>query len=254
LPTETPKINRRDFWAVVLSLSGVVILAWTYLVWMAIDMKDMGSMGMPVWNTDYFTMMFLMWAIMMVGMMLPSVMPMVLIYTAIARKADQQGMPIAKTHTFVLGYLFVWTVFSLMATLMQWGLDSLALLSPMMISKSPYLGAGLLIAAGIYQWLPFKDKCLTHCRAPAHFISSHWREGGWGAFRMGVLHGAFCLGCCWILMLLLFVGGVMNILWIALITLFVLLEKVLFFGPEWGRVLGLVMVQAGIVFIVLAFL
>ena len=139
----------------------------------------------------------------------------------------------------------MWLIFSLFATIAQWWLDQAALLSPMMVSNSVGLGAVLLIAAGIYQWLPIKDKCLHHCRSPVHFITTHWRPGSIGAFKMGLSHGAFCLGCCWILMSLLFVGGVMNIFWIAVITLFVLLEKVLPFGDVGGRVMGMLMITAG---------
>ena len=157
-----------------------------------------------------------------------------------------QDTPLAPTATFVLGYIAMWSLFSVAATLVQWGLDQAALISPMMVSTSPSLGAGLLIAAGIYQWLPFKDACLQHCRAPAHFLAEHWHKGKAGAFRMGLEHGAFCLGCCWALMGLLFLGGVMNLLWIAAITLFVLLEKVLPFGDRGGRVMGALMVLAGL--------
>jgi len=178
-------------------------------------------------------------------MMLPSVTPMVLIYAAVARKSIAQGTPAAPTTAFVSGYIFMWSIFSLFATLAQWGLDQAALLSPMMVSNSVGLGASLLIAAGIYQWLPIKDKCLRNCRSPAHFIANHWQSGIMGAFRMGLSHGAFCLGCCWVLMGLLFVGGVMNLLWIAAITIFVLLEKILPCGEVSGRVMGLVMITAG---------
>jgi len=208
-------------------------LSWLYLVKMAVGMsmpEGMLAMQIPAWDAGYFWMMFLMWAVMMVGMMLPSVTPMVLIYAGIARKSAGQGMPVAPTGAFVSGYIAMWLIFSLFATIAQWGLDQAALLSPMMVSNSVGLGAALLIAAGIYQWLPIKDKCLHHCRSPVHFITTHC---------------AFCLGCCWILMSLLFVGGVMNLFWIAVITLFVLLEKVLPFGDVGGRVMGLLMITAG---------
>lgn len=215
---------------------------------MAADMsmpEGMSPMQIPIWDFGYFWMMFLMWAVMMVGMMLPSVTPMVLIYAGVARKSAAQGMPVAPTGAFVSGYIAIWLIFSLFATLAQWGLDQATLLSPMMVSNSVSLGAALLIAAGIYQWLPIKDKCLHHCRSPVHFITTHWRPGSIGAFKMGLSHGAFCLGCCWVLMALLFVGGVMNLLWIAAIALFVLLEKVLPFGDVSGRVMGLLMITAG---------
>lgn len=243
-------LPRRDFWAITGSLTGITILSWTYLLMMARDMAApeslcMAAMRLQSWDTGYFWMMFAMWAIMMVGMMVPSAAPMILIYAAVARKARHQGTPIAPAGAFTAGYLFMWTVFSLCATLAQWQLDKAALLSPMMVANSPQFGAGLLMAAGIYQWLPVKDSCLRHCRSPFHFISTHWRPGNAGAFRLGIEHGAFCIGCCWVLMLLLFVGGVMNILWIAAITVFVLLEKVLPLGNQGGKASGILMFITG---------
>ncbi len=244
----TRELPRRDFIAIIISLGGITLLSWLYLVKMAADMsmsEVMSPMQIPVWDVGYFWMMFLMWAVMMVGMMLPSVTPMVLIYAGVARKSAAQGMPVAPTGAFVSGYIALWLIFSLFATIAQWGLDQAALLSPMMVSNSVGLGAALLIAAGIYQWLPIKDKCLQRCRSPVHFITTHWRPGTIGAFKMGLSHGAFCLGCCWVLMALLFVGGVMNLLWIAAIALFILLEKVLPLGDLGGRVMGLLMITAG---------
>ena len=223
-------------------------LSWLYLIVMAREMASMpmAMMGLHAWTPAHFGMMFAMWAIMMVGMMLPSATPTTLVYTAVARKASREGTPVAPVAAFVAGYLFMWTLFSLGATLAQWGLESAALLSPMMVSASPALGGVLLIGAGVYQLTPFKDACLEHCRSPAHFIAERWRSGPLGAFRMGVEHGAFCLGCCWVLMGLLFFGGVMNLLWIAAITLFVLLEKVAPFGAGGGRLSGIGMVGAGL--------
>lgn len=242
------ELPRRDFLAIVASLGGVTLLAWLYLWNMAGDMSmpsGMDSMQIRVWDTDYFLMMYLMWAIMMVGMMLPSVTPTVLIFAAVARKSIAQGTPAPPISIFVSGYIFMWAAFSLLATLAQWGLDRAALLSPMMVSNSVTLGATLLIAAGVYQLLPIKNRCLDQCRSPMEFIANHWSTGALGAWRMGVAHGAFCLGCCWVLMLLLFVGGVMNLLWIAMISIFVLLEKVLIMGDLGGRVAGIVMITFG---------
>ncbi len=242
------ELRRRDFIAIVISLGGITLLSWLYMLSMAANMSmpnDMAALQIQPWDAGYFLMMFLMWAIMMVGMMLPSIIPTVLIYAAVARKSAAQGMPVAPTGAFVSGYVTIWLIFSLFATIAQCGLDQAALLSPMMVSNSVPLGAALLIAAGIYQWLPIKDKCLHQCRSPVDFITTHWRPGTMGAFRMGISHGAFCLGCCWVLMSLLFVGGVMNLLWIAAITLFVLLEKVLPLGDVGGRVMGLLMITIG---------
>jgi len=236
---------------VIMSIVGILtLLCWVYLVDMAIDMDQMMSMGMmmkiPVWTASYFGAMLLMWVIMMIGMMAPTTIPMAFIYAAVSRKAKKQGSVIAPTSIFVSGYLVMWSVFSLFATLAQWGLNEAALLSPMMVSNSPWFGATLLIIAGIFQFTPLKDSCLQHCRAPAHFISESWRPGSFGAFRMGLKHGIYCIGCCWILMGLLFFGGVMSITWIAAITLFVLLEKVLPLGDKGGRVAGGVMTMTGL--------
>jgi len=246
-------LPRRDFLSITISLAGITVLAWAYVIMMAKDMStpaylSMAALQIQNWSSGYFWMMFSMWAVMMVGMMVPSAAPMILIYAAVAKKAERQGMPIASTGAFTSGYILMWIIFSLLVTLVQWQLDKVALLSPMMVANSPKFGAGLLIAAGIYQWLPVKENCLKHCRSPFHFISSHWRPGNIGAFIMGISHGAFCIGCCWVLMLLLFVGGVMNIVWIAAITIFVLLEKVLPVGKDGGRWMGIVMIAAGIIF------
>ncbi len=248
------ELSRRDTLVIAASLGGISVLAWGYLVGMAREMSGpnalcMAAMQIRHWSPGYFWMMFWMWAVMMVGMMVPSAAPMILIYAAVARKAEKQGTPIASTGAFMLGYIFMWTVFSFLVTLAQWQLDKAALLSPMMVANSPMLGAGLLIAAGLYQWLPIKNSCLQHCRSPFHFISAHWRSGSAGAFMMGISHGAFCIGCCWVLMLLLFVGGVMNILWIALISIFVLLEKVLPLGDRGGKWAGVLMVLIGLAMI-----
>jgi predicted metal-binding membrane protein len=213
---------------------------------MARDMSAEASMlSLRPWTPVHFAMMFAMWAIMMVGMMLPSATPATLVYTAVARKASREGTPVAPVAAFVGGYLLMWTLFSLGATVAQWYLERVALLSPMMVSNSPSLGAALLVGAGIYQLTPFKDVCLQHCRSPAHFIAEHWHPGGGGALRMGIEHGAYCLGCCWVLMGLLFFGGVMNLLWIAGITLFVLLEKVVPHGVGGGRAAGVAMISCG---------
>ncbi len=247
--TNEARLPYRDRIAVLSALAGTTALAWVYLIVMARSAGDMSGValaGLRPWGAFDFALMFLMWAVMMVGMMLPSAAPMTLIYAAVARKAAGQGAPVAPTAAFVSGYLAMWTLFGLAATLAQWALERSALLSPAMVSTSPALGAALLSAAGVYQLTPYKDACLEHCRSPAHFIAQHWRSGVGGAFRMGVTHGAFCLGCCWLLMGLLFFGGVMNLLWIAAIALFVLLEKVLPRGAAGGRIAGAAMILSGL--------
>jgi len=251
--TAVPALPRRERIAILAALGGVSALAWVYLVLMAVRMQGMHD-GMAMgdalltirpWRAVDFALMFLMWAVMMVGMMLPTAMPMTLVYAAVARKAAREGTPVGATAAFVSGYVAVWTLFSVAATVAQWALDQAALLSPMLVTTSPAVGAALLVAAGLYQLTPYKDACLEHCRSPAHFISSHFRRGSAGAFRMGLVHGAYCLGCCWALMGLLFFGGVMSLLWIAAITAFVLAEKVLPFGVGGGRLAGIGMIVAG---------
>lgn len=244
---------KRDRAIIVAALICVTALSWIYLVDMARDMAagvcDMPGMegmymgAVPVWNAPYFTMMVVMWTIMMIGMMVPSAAPTILLYATMHRNSGRT--PYMSTAGFVAGYLAVWTAFSIAATLAQWGLDAAALLSPMMVSTSPVLGAGLLIAAGIYQMTPWKNACLAHCRSPFSFFQQHWRTGRLGAFRMGARHGTYCLACCWALMLLLFFGGVMNLMWIAAITVFVLLEKAAPLGRHAAKFTGIVMIAVG---------
>jgi predicted metal-binding membrane protein len=241
-------------------LGGITVAAWIYVVMTARRMETesagmtgpsmapmMDAMtGMRPWTATEFSLRLAMWAVMMVAMMVPTTAPMTLIYAAVARKAAAQHNPLAPTFVFVIGYIAMWTVFSLVATIAQYELDRAALLSPMMVTKSSLFGAALLIAAGIYQFTPLKNACLRNCRTPAHFLSRFWRTGNLGAFRMGLRLGAYCVGCCWILMGLLFVGGVMNLLWIAAISIFVLLEKTIPFGDVSGRFAGAGMIVAGV--------
>jgi predicted metal-binding membrane protein len=240
-------------------LGGVTVAAWVYVVMTARRMvtesagmrgQSMTPMmdamtGVQPWTATEFGLRLAMWAVMMVAMMVPTVAPMTLMYAAVARKAAAQHNPLAPTFVFVTGYITMWTVFSLVATIAQYALDRAALLSPMMVSRSAIFGAGLLIVAGIYQLSPFKNACLRNCSAPTHFLSRYWRTGNLGAFRMGLQLGAYCVGCCWILMGLLFVGGVMNLLWIAAIAIFVLLEKTIPLGDVGGRFAGAAMILVG---------
>lgn len=245
------------------SLVGVTALAWLYLWLDAATMGDMAMDGMvmgdrpmamaaggmmdamSVWLPSTLALTFAMWAIMMVGMMLPSAAPAILLYGSLVRRNREQGRVLPAIWVFALGYLFVWTAFSALATMLQTGLENVGLLTPMMVSDSPWLTGGLLLAAGAYQWMPAKQACLRKCRAPLQFFLFHWRPGAAGAFRMGAEHGLFCLGCCWALMLLLFTAGVMNLLWVALIAGFVFVEKVLPAGPLTAKVAGLGLVAAG---------
>jgi predicted metal-binding membrane protein len=202
-------------------------------------------MAPMAWTPGYAVMMFFMWWIMMMAMMLPSASPMILLFAMINCKQREKGAPYVPTGLFVAGYLLVWGAFSLVAIAAQWGLERIGLLSSMMASTSVLLGAGLLIAAGAYQLTPLKHACLRHCRSPIFFISHHWRPGNLGALRMGIEHGAFCTGCCWFLMALLFYGGVMNLYWIIGLALFVLLEKTIPAGHWLGRITGALLIAWG---------
>ena len=235
--------------AVLAGLAGVTLLAWAQLVRLGWNMDAAMQAGVGCalhpWSRTDAALTFAMWAVMMVGMMVPSAAPMSLLFASVARKARAQGSAVAPTFVFVAGYVAVWTLFSVGATALQWGLERAALLSPMLESTSPAFGGALLAAAGLYQFTPWKDACLEHCRAPALFFAAQWREGALGAFRMGATHGAYCLGCCWLLMGLLFFGGVMNLFWVAGIALFVLLEKLAPHGAAAGRLAGALLLAAG---------
>ena len=249
-------LPRLDRLGVLATLVGGTTLAWIYLFRLADEMgaasMSMESVQIRPWEVADFALIFLMWTIMMVGMMVPSAAPSVMMYAAIARKAARDRTVVPPTTIFISGYVAMWTLFCVAATLAQWALDQAALLSPMMVTTSPAIGSTLLIAAGIYQLTPMKRACLNHCRSPAHFLAQHWRVGTAGAFRMGLEHGAYCLGCCWVLMGLLFVGGVMNLLWIAAIATFVFAEKAIPFPDSSTpvRVTGGAMVLAGLILLV----
>lgn len=242
---------RRDRMIIASGLTGVIAVSWLYLIPTSVDMY--GPMDGPSawmmaasWDIRYFLLIFLMWWVMMLGMMLPSAAPTILLFAHAVRSSSQAQAPIARTYAFAAGYLVAWTAFSLAATILQWLLAEAALISPMMEVASATLGAVILIAVGIYQWTPLKRICLTHCRSPLHWLSRRWRPGVAGAIRMGVSHGLYCVGCCWALMLLLFFGGVMNLMWIALIAAFVLLEKLAPQGVHAGRLGGALLLAAGL--------
>ena len=211
---------------------------------------DMASAIAPdfrAWAPADFAFIFVMWAVMMVAMMTPSVTPMVLLYALVGRKARMEGKPFAPAGWFFAGYVFVWVGFSILATGTQWLLASMALLTPTMATASSTVGGLVLIAAGLYQWTPLKDVCLRQCQAPIVFLTSHggFRSDPAGALRLGFEHGTYCLGCCWALMALLFVGGVMNIAWIGGIAILILLEKTLPAGRLISRISGMLIAVAG---------
>ena len=208
---------------------------------------SMAAPGFSPWTFTHAVFMFAMWAVMMVGMMAPSAAPMVLIYTQVARQAKTLGKPFASALWFTGGYLLAWTGFAAVATACQYALERAALLSPTMASASKWLGAALLLAVGLYQWAPIKERCLTQCRSPLSFVQTHggFKSTAIGSLRLGLLHGVYCIGCCWALMALLFVGGVMNLLWIVSIAIVVLAEKLAPGGRYVARAAGLLAIVAG---------
>jgi predicted metal-binding membrane protein len=200
------------------------------------------------WRAIEFAFVFAMWAVMMIGMMTPSAAPMILMYARVGREGRDAGKSLAATGWFASGYFAAWIGFSLAATFAQWVLERAALLDSRMVSTSSIFGGIVLIAAGAYQWSPIKDVCLVQCQTPLQFLMRH---GGFrgdlpGCLLLGFRHGGYCIGCCWVLMALLFVGGVMNVLWIALLALLVLLEKVSPFGRTIARAVGVVCLAAGV--------
>jgi predicted metal-binding membrane protein len=250
---------RREQWLLLLCLLLLSGLAWLALLRLSEMMSAPGGMadaamaGMPMpWGLNEALLMLAMWLVMMVGMMLPSAIPMLLMYQLMLR----QRLPTAQRHgavaLFCLAYVLVWGGFSLFATLLQWGLEQLLPLSPQLFNwphpasgGSATLAAALLLAAGAYQLVPTKSACLEHCRGPLQFLLAYWRPGWRGGWRMGLAHGWYCLGCCWVLMGLLFVGGVMNLLWAALLGGYVLLEKTLPAGRWFSRLAGIVLLGWG---------
>lgn len=234
-------------------LGGLIVIAalsWAYMVYLAWRMPDMAPQMAAVqsqaWTLVDLALLFVMWAVMMVAMMIPSAAPTVLAYAAVRRRRHEAEGFLTPTGFFVMGYVVVWTGFSVLATLAQWGLHEAAILSPTMVSASSLFGGLLLVAAGIFQWTPLKHACLKHCRSPLGFLLANWQAGHAGAFQMGLKHGSYCAGCCWALMTLLFVAGVMNLLWVAAIAAFVLVEKLAPAGPWIGRVGGVLFVGWGV--------
>ena len=269
-------VLRRDRLVVVIALVAVIVLSWVYVLagaGMGMSAFEMTRMTQPVgvidstqpsmqgmsmggtavggtmvtgaWTVGYAVVIFFMWWVMMFGMMLPSAAPLLLLFARMMRKEKDKGAPYVPTGVFALGYVIMWAAFSAIATGAQWGLEASGLLSGIMVGTSAVLGAGLLIAAGVWQLTPWKNACLRHCRSPIGFLSAHWRPGRTGAFKMGLVHGAFCLGCCWFLMALLFYGGVMNLYWIIGLALYILIEKLLPAGARIGQLTGVILIAWG---------
>jgi predicted metal-binding membrane protein len=243
-------ILRRERMIIGGCLAAMVVLAWVYLVHTKMAMPDMDMPGMVMldlnkWGLTTVLLLFVMWAVMMVAMMVPSAAPMILAFLTVNQRRQATARPFVPVTIFLLGYLAVWTAFSAVATLAEWGLHQAAMLSTTMTATSTALNGGLLIAAGVFQWTPLKRACLKGCRSPLSFLMSEWREGSPGAFVMGLRHGGYCAGCCWFLMALLFVAGVMNLVWVAVIALFVMAEKMIPKGELLAHVAGVALVIAG---------
>jgi predicted metal-binding membrane protein len=246
---------KRDRSIVAVAILALTALAWIYLLWIARTMAVAGMPGMPgmapiirPWTAGDFGFTFAMWAIMMVGMMTPSAAPMILIYARVARQSAQDGKPLAATGWFAGGYLLSWTAFSLIAAVIQGVLEHAAWLTPKMAAANNRFGGALLIVAGLYQCTPLMDSCLIQCQSPFRFIQEQggFRRGIAESIQLGLRHGFYCIGCCWALMALLFVGGVMNIAWIAAIAVLVLIEKVIPAGRVVARVAGVGLIAGGL--------
>ena len=253
------EVQKRDRVIVMVGLAGVIALSWAYTVHMAWDMgmgMDVGMENhmhmhgsmMSTWQPMNVLMLFVMWAVMMIAMMASTVWPVVLSFASTYRQRHVIS-PFVPTAMFFLGYLLIWVGYCLLATIIQLALQQAALLSPGMTLTNAYLGGGVLIAAGLFQWTPIKRACLDHCRTPHDFLSKQGQKNATGALVMGLQHGRECVISCWLLMLLLFVAGVMNLLWMGAITALVLIEKIVPAGHNVARVSGLLFIVCGLLII-----
>jgi predicted metal-binding membrane protein len=263
------RLLKRDRVITLAGLTALCALAWLYIVtgaglgmsaWEmttlalfphqhARDVMPGMDMG-AAWGFATWALIIAMWWIMMIAMMTPSATPTILLYARVYRHALVQGQTqdkLAPTGAFAAGYLLVWLGFAAAAATLHWALERTGLVSGMMMgSQSRLLSGVVLITAGVYQLSPLKNICLAHCRTPTSFLSRHWRPRALGALRLGVMHGGYCVGCCWLLMALLFVGGVMNLTWIAALAILVLIEKVLPPGQWVGRGVGIALIVWGV--------
>jgi predicted metal-binding membrane protein len=257
-PASAAALPRRDRILIASCIVLVCAIAWAYLAYVhgqmssraaaATSMMEMGMRMDAPWGAADVFFTVIMWAVMMVGMMSPSAAPVLLLFAATHARRGEHGAQ-ATVPMFALGYIAVWVAFSALATLAQWALHNAALLSPMMAVASPHLAGTLLVAAGVYQLTPLKRACLTHCQTPLGFLMSHWRDGPVGAFQMGLRHGIYCVGCCWVLMGVLFAVGVMNLAWVGVLTAFILLEKMGERGARVARIGGVLLIGLGVLFL-----
>ena len=242
---------RADRLVVLCGLAGIIVLSWAYTIWM-VRGQGLGAgpqIALPhAHHRTSFDLLMLcaMWTVMMVAMMAPAAAPTVLMFARMNRAKRVKAKPHRETASFVAGYLALWTAYSLAASLFQWAFHSAGMISANMSFSSEFVSAGVLIGAGIYQWTPLKNACLSHCRTPLSFLMTHWRDGSAGALRMGLEHGTHCVLCCWMLMLLLLVAGVMNLLWMGAITALVLVEKLTPDEPWVTRISGALFIGWGL--------
>lgn len=235
-PLAVGPLPAAERWTLLGGVGAVSAAAWIWMAHMSLAMADMMAGGasrawMPPpagpWSGYDFWMLFLMWSVMMVAMMTPASLPMLRMFRTMQRNRARQGQAFSSWAFLLAGYLAAWVLFSGAATFGQKHLHDWLLLTPMMESRSHWFSGALIAAAGLYQWTPWKDACLSQCRSPMQFLMARWRDGAAGAASMGLQHGLYCIGCCWLLMLMLVGLGMMNILWVAALTLFVLLERTL---------------------------
>ena len=251
-PTRLELTLGHDRASLIVLLILLPLVCWSWIVVMARDMYGpmTGASAWMMtlrWDAPHVLLLWAMWAVMMTGMMLPSASPLVLLYGAAARRSRHEtATATRRIYALTAGYLFIWALFSIGATALQRGFSALLLMSPMMEAASARFGAALLLLAGLYQLTPIKHACLRACQSPLGFLMSRWRGGVSGAFRMGLAHGAYCVGCCWALMLLLFAGGVMNLAVIAALTAFVAFEKLAPFGRHAARISGVLLIAGGL--------
>ena len=258
-PGIAERLARKDRLIVIGAVAIAILIAGIYTamgVGMNMSAVEMTLMAEPFgdrmnmnagiyWTPTYGLLVGLMWWIMMIAMMTPSAAPTVLLYAALKRFGNDQHRVPTLSGLFLAGYLLIWALFAVIAAFIQWVLGSTGLVSGTMQINSSFLTGVVLVGAGLYQFSSLKNACLKHCRSPAVFLSEHNRPGLIGALRMGAHHGVFCLGCCWALMALLFVGGIMNLYWIAGLAIYVIVEKFTSNGQLFSKITGTLLVLAG---------
>jgi predicted metal-binding membrane protein len=254
-PDQASLVLARQRAVVIAGLAGLIMLSWAYTLWVALEVYEgaHGAFGphAGVWDVSQLIYIAMMWMVMMTAMMVPSVSPTIVMFSEVSQKHKSAELSAAPTWVFIAGYLAAWGLFSVAATGAQWGLIAASLLTPIMETKSAELGGAILISAGAFQFTSLKYACLQHCRSPFAFFMASWRPGCTGALSMGFRHGLYCVGCCWALMAVMFVGGVMNPLWLVALAVFVLIEKFAPSGCRIGQVTGALLVAAGVYMITL---